>query len=213
MWFKTKKNKSYIRHKWAIEQARINKRIGPGALYLSWHKMFQEIVIAISYFAEHRHKSDNNALEHIHKSVSMQLQGDSSLFEISCFVYYKIFAWLSENTPENLKSDVFIDSLAKDFIDLFKRALSNRDIKDLFFSRIQGYTEVGDAGKCHYYLIELLKRSTNNSLPAEYKFGEEPLLIVSIFEEMTLKMYVGAFESGMLPVITASVEKYLEQFK
>lgn len=207
---KIRKNKSYIRKKWAAKQARKNKRIG----YVPpMRRMFQEIIIAITYFAEHRNASKNTDMDKVYKEISNRLQGDSSLFEVSCYVYYKIGVWLLRTNPKNLKQDVFLEGLANNFIDLFKVALPKSNINTLFFERVQGYTKAVEKDKCHFCLIELLKRTANNIPPTEYKFGEEPIMLSDIFEELALKMYVGAFEVGMLPVIIKSVAKVMVDYE
>lgn len=144
------------------------------------------------------------------KFVDKHYSGDSSLFEVGCYVYFRTDVWLCANWPKY--RDEVCGSFRNQFNDLFSRALNLRDVPDLFAERIETYVELAkeskDTERQHFYLSELIKRTKNNMLPKHYHFDHEPIMLEDFYVETALKIRLSAFERGMVPACLKTVASY-----
>ena len=190
------KQKSFIR-KWAKQKHNKSKHSST----FTPEELFGSIMYGLTSFAR-PDKRD--------KDFVLQYTGDSSLFEVGCYLYFRIDVWLFNNNPEyrEIISSFFLEQ----FNDLFMQALKINNINSLIDERIDKYGELlreGDEIKqYHRLLIRLLKRTKNNASPQHYDFEKLPVLLDGIFEEMELSIIVVAFEKHIIPAIFSIIKRY-----
>lgn len=139
--------------------------------------------------------------------------GDSTLFELGCYLYFRLDLWLYQNKPHRRKeiSTIFTDG----FIELFTLAFKNTDVSSLFNQRISQYAELvrtgADEETYHFYLDQLIVRTRDNRLPKSYHFKhEEPLMVTDGFEHVILKIAITAWEKGMISGMLKSIADYCD---
>lgn len=201
--------KSYIRE-WANqkqEEAKKSDEISPNAL-------FGAMIYALStYFTKENNLNDkNDHMRKLHKKTFKKYSGDSSLFEIGCYLFFRTDLWLFRNEPEYRES---LSSLfAKKFNGLFSEALKINNVAELLDERIKKYGEMIRKGKkidqYHHFLAELIKRTGDDTLPTHYGFENSPIILVDIMEEMFLKVELVSFEKFIIPAFLGSLERYFK---
>jgi hypothetical protein len=138
--------------------------------------------------------------------------GDATLFELGCYMYFRLDLWLYQHKPNRRKeiSVIFVDR----FIELFTQALSIKDIPALFEQRISQYGELARTGAdgetYHFHLDQIVLRTRDNQPPESYDFKHEGVVIIDAFEHMGLKIALAGWEIGMIPALLKSIEKYCD---
>jgi hypothetical protein len=139
--------------------------------------------------------------------------GDSSIFEIGCYFYFRIDVWLFKNKPE-LREDLG-RFLYNKFIILFSEALSfsPQTVEDLLQERITKYSELlrnkEDLDTFYFYLCELIKRTKYNARPKKANFENFQLSLGAI-NGWELKVHIEEKEKHMFPNAIWCIEKYLQ---
>ena len=140
--------------------------------------------------------------------ASEHYSGDATLFELGCYMYFRLDLWLYQHKPH--RREEFSRAFADRFIELFTQALRSRDIPALFNQRISQYAELArtdaDGEKYHFHLDQLILRTKDNKLPESYDFKHDGVVIIDAFEHMGLKLALAAWEKGMIPALLKSVE-------
>ena len=139
--------------------------------------------------------------------------GDSSIFEIGCYFYTNIDAWLLKNEPK--RREQLSGSLYQQFVDLFLEALQIENVEQLFNERVTKYGELLDSNAdietIHFYLSELVRRTKYNNPPQGVNFEDfKRSSDDSFFDYVLLKTLIMSFEMNLLPGIIESVENYIQ---
>ena len=139
--------------------------------------------------------------------------GDSSIFEIGCYFYTNIDAWLFGNKPE--RREQLSGYLCQQFIDLFSEVLPIGNVEELFNERVTKYGELlrnnADIETIHLYLNELVRRTKYNTLPKRANFEDfKQSSGGCLFDYVLLKTHIMGFETYLVPGMIESVENYIQ---
>ena len=137
---------------------------------------------------------------------------DSSLFELGCYVYFRIDLWHVQNKCDKFRKDA-LDFCLDEFVSVFEDALGFDYANEIIQNRLDLYGQLireGDSDRINFYLLQLLIRTKNNTLPELHDFDNYTIVISDFFEKMGLEITVKAFESAMLPEIFNNF-KYIYQ--
>ena len=140
---------------------------------------------------------------------------DSSLFELGCYVYFRIDLWHVQNKYDELREEV-LNFCLDEFISVFEDALDFDYANEILQNRLDLYGRLirdQDLNAIDFYLLQLLMRTRNNTLPQVHDFDHFPIELSGFFEELGLKIAVKAFESGMLPAIFNNFKYIYESMK
>ncbi len=183
---------------------------------LSIENVFAAMMCCVSSFGEKptRPSTTSEIEEGLRKAfdVSEHYSGDATLFEIGCYMYFRLDLWLYQRKPHR-REDISA-TLTDKFIELFSQTLNSKDIPALFDQRISQYAKLARTGadgeKYHYYVSQLILRTRDNRPPESYNFGNEPVMITDFYEEMGVRIALGGWEVGMIPASVKIVENYCD---
>jgi hypothetical protein len=181
---------------------------------LSVDSLFAVMIYALCFFGEKDKKQSTppELLSKLGLDVSEKYSGDAALFELGCYMYFRLDLWLFKNKPDRRENITII--FADNFIRLFTQALNSREIPSLFDQRITEYAKLARTGadfeQYHYHLSQLIFRTRDNQLPAPYDFENESMMITGVFEDMGVKHALIDFEADMLPILVENLKKYCD---
>ena len=146
------------------------------------------------------------------KSADNPYSGDSSIFEIGCYVYTNLDLWLFSNKPE--MREQLSEHINQQFVDLFSEALPIENVQKLFIERVEKYGEFfrndEDIEIIHSYLTELIRRTKYDTPPKRADFDNFKLSIDGgLFDEISLKTNLMTFLASMLPAMIEIMENYV----
>ena len=145
------------------------------------------------------------------KSADDPYSGDSSIFEIGCYVYTNLDLWLFSNKPE--MREQLSEHINQQFIDLFSEALPIDNVQELFIERVEKYGRFfrnEDFETMLLYLTELVERTKNNTPPQKADFDNFKF---SIYfrgaDKISLTANVGVFLTNKVPLMFEMMENYI----
>ena len=152
------------------------------------------------------------------KSVDNPYSGDSSIFEIGCYVYTNLDLWLFSNKPE--MREQLSEHINQQFVDLFSEALPIENVQKLFIERVEKYGELfrnDDFKTISLYRTELVKRTKNNTPPQKADFDNFQLSINRGLgdgtDEISLMAFLSVYETNKVPLMFEILEKYVSATK
>jgi hypothetical protein len=197
-------DRSYLRT-WAEKRMRELGRSGD----LSVENLFAATMYSLSSFSE----EDTSGRACGTKGSGFgHYSGDAALFELGCYMYFRLDLWLYKRKP-HCRRDVS-PTFATEFVKLFSQALTSRDIPSLFDQRVSQYGRLAQAGadlkQYHHHLSQLILRTRDNQLPRAYDFeGREPLML-NAMDDFLVKTALLAWEEHMLPASLDMLTKYCD---
>ncbi len=200
-------DRSYVR-KWAEERMR-EMRCSKN-LSFSVENLFASMMWSLSRFAD---KSTRTITDSTSKGMMVDAgehySGDAALFEVGCYLHFRLGHWLRENRPEG--GDEIMTALGLLFMKLFTTALNSNDIRGFFAQRCSLYAELARSGanaeEYHRHLLQLILRTRDNQTPRSYNVENERIVIVGFFEDMGVRIALAAWEHGMIPALIKAIEK------
>jgi len=199
------KQQSYVRN-WAYkkqEELKYSNDITP-------ENLFAGMMYGLVTFAkDDPRRKKIPEFEKVGLDICRHFGGDASLFEVGCYLYFRIDMWLFLNKPNlrKLISTTFI----REFNNLFSYALKLKNIPDILAERVDKYGELArnkeDIQQYYFFLSQLIARTKDNTEPKHYNFGKEPLNL-QFFEDTFIKMELISWEKAMMPALIKSLEKY-----
>ena len=180
---------------------------------LSIENLFAAMMYGLSSFGKKDMKrSTPSKLKGLGIDASEHYSGDAALFELGCYMYFRLDLWLHQHKP-NRREDIST-TFANRFTELFTQALSSRDIPALFDQRMSQYAKLARTGAdvetYHFHLDQLILRTKDNQLPGSYNFENGPVMITDFFEDMGVKIALAAWEKGIIPALIKTLEKYCD---
>jgi hypothetical protein len=118
--------------------------------------------------------------------VKISYSNDSSLFELGCYVYFRVDLWHFRNGYLDLREKV-LNFCIDEFISVFQNALGFDYGNKIFLNRIDLYAKLmreENVERIDFYLVQLMLRTKNNALPEVYDFDQFPIVITDCFEEL-----------------------------
>lgn len=204
--------RKYFIREWAERQekeAQKRNDITPEAL-------FGSMIYALSTFARCKDlENKNDDMAKLYRETIEEYSGDSTLFEIGCYFYYRVDLWIFKHKPkfrDNLSS-----ILIARFIDLFTQALKIKNIEKLINERMTKYGEMIRKGekieRYHDLLIDLVKRTKENTPPQHFNFKKSPFLIIGVLDEYFLRTELIGFEKYIIVSFFKTLENYFDYLK
>ena len=142
--------------------------------------------------------------------ASEHYSGDASLFELGCYMYFRLDLWLCKHKPHHREH--ISRTFASGFTKLLTQALNSRDIPALFDQRLSQYAKLLRAGadlkEYHDHLFLLILCTRDNYPPVPYDSKNEPMISLSAFEHFGVGIAVAAWEENMIPGLVKSIENY-----
>ena len=178
-------------------------------------KLKPEFLFGIFMYAISRFGKNWQSLGGPDKYADKPYSGDSSIFEIGCYFYTNIDMWLLANKPD--MREQLSGYLYQQFVNLFSEALPVENVQELFFERVEKYTElfrnddIKDIKKILLYLIELVKRTKNNTPPQKADFDNFKLSKDHDEISLTLTAYLGDFVVKKVPIMLEAMESYVSK--
>ena len=145
-------------------------------------------------------------------NVMLSYLNDSSLFELGCYVYFRIDLWHVQNKYNEFRERV-LNFCLDEFISVFEDALGFDYANEILQNRLDLYGQLireGDLEAIDFYLLQLLMRTRNNTLPKVHNFDGLPIEIADFFEQTFLKIALKSFEAGILPAILQNFKHIYE---
>lgn len=139
-----------------------------------------------------------------------QFSSDAGLFELSCYVYFRLDIWLYQNKPK--LREILAVTLADQLISLFSRALE-MDVSEVFDERTAKYGELVNTGaglkEYHSYLSHLITRTEGGRLHTMNTVANEPLKLDAIGNYLVNSELLD-FEKTMIPGLMKSLEGFCD---
>ena len=149
-------------------------------------------------------------LKRLGMDASERFSNDTALFELGCYLHFRVYLWLSENHPER-RAEI-TTAFAREFEQLFSEALAAGDVQRLFEERLSGFGGLAVRGaeleEYHHHLSQLILLSKGNPHPQEYDFETAPVLVADVFEQTGVSIELASWEEAMLPALLESVREY-----
>ena len=171
---------------------------------LSLDDLFGAMMFGLSVFGKNDpRRNTSSELRGLGLDVCKHYSGDSTLFELGCYMYFQINLWLCKNEPK--RREEICSAFAQKFIRLFTEALRSTNLSAIVKQRILGYQELAksrsnDEG-CRYHLSQLILRTKDNNPPTLYDFATAPVLITDAFERTAVEIELASWEQSMVSPI------------
>ncbi|MFC1635667.1 hypothetical protein ACFL5Z_12575 [Planctomycetota bacterium] len=137
-----------------------------------------------------------------------QFSSDAGLFELGCYVYFRLDVWLYQNKPRLRR--VIAVSFTQQFISLFSTALE-MDVSKLFEERTAKYEGLLKTGtglkECHSYLSYLISRTEGGKIPATCDCANWSLRLDGL-DNFLIHSELLNFEKTMIPALIKSIQNY-----
>ena len=135
--------------------------------------------------------------------------GDATLFELGCFVYFRIDLWCHQNGRDRVR-DELLPRFMEDFVRVFQELGGIRNARELFDQRIDFYGSLvrdDKVGSAVTFLETLILLTENNKMPQIFE-GETPAIVIGdIFELAPLKIIINGFVEHMIPPVIRNCER------
>jgi hypothetical protein len=190
---------SYVRA-WANRRKRELRRSGE----LTPENLFAVIMYRLATFGKTPEVKDFGF------DASGNYSGDAALFELGCYIYFRLDLWLYMHESERREeiSQVFI----REFRILFTDALHFTNIAEAFEQRVRGFGQLAqteaDIERYHFHLLQLILKSNDDQPPADYDF-ENPHVVFT--GNLGVKIALMSCEQVMLPGMLERLKSYCNQ--
>ena len=191
---------SYVRS-WAdakMEELKYTEEVSPENLFTG-----MMYILATFGKPDPRRKTSPELLD-----VAEHFSGDASLFELGCYIYFRVDMWFFANKP-HLRERIS-RTFVREFVRLFSRALGVENLQPIFTERVSKYRELARKGedieRYHFYLSQLISRTKDNPLPEHYDWDHAPLNL-KFFEDAGIKLELLTWEQAMMPALIESLKE------
>jgi len=181
---------------------------------LDFNSLFKIILYSTSRFGVEKGELDNldfplkEEWKILHKSYS----GDSTLFEVGCFLYFLIDQWTHGKKPEWFYERLFNFLLTK-FVHKFNKIYRFGNSRYLYKQRHSKYLEISEEqGKTedyYFYLEQLIFLTKDNTQPEEHNF--ERVDIVPFTHSFWIRGNFFAWYEDMVPQTYKSIVMFITQ--
>lgn len=153
----------------------------------------------------------------IRGKVLTNYSGDASLFEVGCYLYFRIDLWHFTNEMQKYREtrETVVGYLINQFLSVFSNALHLENIEQILQSRLDLYGRLIRESKnpddeVHRHLTLLIGQTRGNILPKIYDLkGFKALpVILDAFENYSLEAEIATFEHAMVPICLKNIENF-----
>jgi len=172
------------------------------------------IIYGLSNFcsSEKGGREKGNFINKAKKKTLINYSGDASLFEVGCYLYFRIDLWHYRNKMQKYRERV-VNDLIDQFLLVFRNSLHLENIEEILQNRLDLYGKLIRENKnpqdeIHFYLTQLISRTRGNMLPEIYDFKDFPVLVMDAFENIFLETEIMAFEQAMVSACLKSIDNF-----
>ena len=185
----------------------------------SFDMLFKIILFSISQFGMEEGElndvlDDNFPGEEEWEIFQKSYSGDSTLFEVGCFLYFLIDQWLRKNKPKINVSSLF-NTLLNDFVKQFNKIFGHVNSRDLYKQRYSKYREVEEEGgkieDYYFYVEQLIFLTENNAQPKEHNF--ERITIFPFTCSLWIKINFFAWYKSVVPLMDESIKLFIKPYE
>ena len=146
------------------------------------------------------------------KKILSVYSGDASLFELGCYLHFRIDLWHVQNVKEQYREGVAYKYLIRKFIEIFEDALKLENSNEILQNRLTLYGNLirKKPERIQFYLLQLVSRTKNNTLPEIHDFDNFPVMISGIVEEKVLEIEIESFDRVMVPICCNNLKTFYE---
>lgn len=156
-------------------------------------------------------------VQQLFNKASAKYQGDCSLFEMCCYLIFKVDAWHAQTGKESLRSDIFYRIIVPQMMTLFQTVFQKVDLHSVLNNRLEIYGELvrTDIDKIPIVFSQLMLRSSVSKRPMVHNDmnGAFPLIIAGIIDKLALTIRFNAFNKIMLPICVQSISFYYDKLE
>ena len=138
--------------------------------------------------------------------------GDTTLFEMWCYLYLLLDMWLYQNST--YPRDKFFNIYSNFSENIFNNALKIDNTIEILESRINGYATVLHETKDNVELIKHLKKliqlSSEESEPANYDFQKSRVPYSDFMDSINLEKDLSSWHEAIIPETIEAVRLYAE---
>jgi len=180
---------------------------------LHFNSLFKLILYSISRFGiEGELDNLNFPLKEDWKILHKSYSGDSTLFEVGCFLYFLIEQWFRGKKPEWYYERLFNYLLTK-FVWKFNKIYKFGNSRDFYKQRYSKYLEIAEEGgnieDYYFYLQQLIFLTKESTQLKEHDF--ERVNIVPFTHSFWIKAKFFAWYVGMVPQTYKFIEMFITQ--
>jgi hypothetical protein len=209
-----KENDSFIR-RWDINKEEEIKHLH--TYKITPEMLFASMIHGLCVFArDNPRRKKIPEFQKVGLDICKNFGHDASLFEVGCYLYFRLDLWLFLNRPD--LRDLISKNFAKEFVKLFTFALNTANVVGLFNERVSRYGDIaalkkeGWLKKNHSILSRLVVKTKDNNLPKSYKSEEVPLNLNSI-ENFLIGTELISWEKEIIPILLNNLKKYCDLFE
>lgn len=146
------------------------------------------------------------------KKILLAYSGDASLFEVGCYLYFRIDLWHIQNDKDKYREGVVYKYLIKKFLEIFEDALKMKNSHLILQNRLDLYGNLirKKPERIKFYLLQLVGRTNNNTLPEIHDFDNFPIMISGIIEEKVLEIEIESFDRAMIPICCKNLKIFYD---
>lgn len=212
---------------WAKEEEEKNKNTNQNL----YNVLFGALIYGLTGFSgtlPEKNEIDTTFSKPMEK-IRKRYNNDASLFELGCYLFFRIDLWCVQNHYEEWRNHK-LPFLINKFVSLFEKVLNTEGLSLIFDNRLDLYgkairgelTSVSFLGTVsrdnektqdilHFYLIQLIHKAADNTLPKIYKFNKKgnSLIIpicVDAFETIFIFNNIVSWEINVLPASLEAIK-------
>ena len=146
------------------------------------------------------------------KKVLAAYSGDATLFEMGCYLYFHIDLWHVQNDKDKYREGVVHRYLFKKFLEIFEDSLRIKNSHLILENRLDLYGDLirNKSERIQFYLLQLVIRTSSNTLPVVHDFNNFHVMIASIFEEIVLSINIASFVREMIPICCKNLKIFYD---
>jgi len=146
------------------------------------------------------------------KKVFSAYSGDASLFEVGCYLYFRIDLWHIQNDKDKYREGFVYKYLIKKFLEIFEDTLKMKNSHLILQNRLDLYGDLirKKPERIKFYLLQLLIRTNNNTLPEIHDFDNFPVMISDFFEEKILEIEIESVDQVTIPICCKNLKIFYD---
>lgn len=179
--------------------------------------IFAGLIYGLATFVRPQPKTEarEKREEELYDNFEAEFANDSTLFELGCYMLFRVDLWLFQNRPD-LRRQMWAAFL-EEYVSLFAPVLRPTSVADLLEERVDKYAGLARSGaeinEFHDHLYELIMRTKGNRKPESCKSNDKPAILQGALEEFALRSRLMSWETVMLPIILNGLEKTTDMLK
>ena len=184
--------------------------------------LYKIILYSISLFGTEEHELNGTLDDEGNKllfkenwrNIYRSYSGDSTLFELGCFLYFLIDKWLRKNKPK-INIEKFFSLLLNDFIKEFNKIFGHVNSRDFYKQRYSIYKEIKEEQDSienyFFYIKQFIYLTRDNTFPKKYEI-ESITYNVPFTDLVWIRINFMAWYASCIPNIFNMLKLYLNQF-